>query len=608
MSKKLNRVIAFTLASAISCAQIQMTVPVQAATEKEGAWYEEVQWDIPSLKGNASGEYIISPNSENVPVVSESMAPGLKGVGTIPSAYMNTLSQLLEKYPATRSQGAYNTCWSFSAVGLAEFDLITDNRSADNSIDLSELQLAYFTYHNAEDPFGGTSGDGLSVSGDYRQAGGNLEYCARTLLQWEGVIRESDMPYTDISSLSEVSSSYAFKKDVAHLQNAYIINIHKNPNSVKKQIMEHGAAGIGFHFADSTVYDGMTDYGGELVTTYYCPSSETPNHAANIVGWDDDFPASAFSNVPEGNGAWLVRNSWSDEGKNDISSYFWLSYYDRTLEDAAWIFDFDSADNYDYIYQYDGCPYVYKAYPFSQSANVYKVQGTSNELLKAVSIALNQDSNVPYTIKIYTNLNDSEKPKSGVLATQVSGKTTYAGTYTIPLNKAVSLPKGSYYSIVVELGKKNAGVAMECAARGNGFTSTASIEYNQSFVYYDGQWQDLVDVGEYQGVGNLCIKGYTDKTGTSLAGGKKLRASSATRTSAKLSWSGVSGAQGYEIYRAASKNGTYKKVKAVKGKTYKNTGLTKGKTYYYKVRPYKIKNGEKIVGKLSSAVKVTTKK
>ena len=270
--------------------------------------------------------------------------------------------------------------------------------------------------------------------------------------------------------------------------------------------------------------------------------------------------------------------------------------------------DFEAADNYEYIYQYDGCPLVYKAYPFSDSANVFMVKGASNELLKAVSITLNQDTNVPYTIKVYTNLTDSGKPKSGVLAAQVSGKTSYAGTYTIPLNKSVSLPKGSYYSIVVELNKKNAGIAMECGTKNGGLKSTAGIEYNQSFVYYQGQWQDLVDVGEYQGIGNLCIKGYTDKTGTSISKTEKLRASSVMRNSVKLSWSGTSGAQGYEIYRATSRTGSYKKVATVKEKSYKNTGLTKGKTYYYKVRAYK-KNGDTtVVGKLSSAVKVTTKK
>jgi C1A family cysteine protease len=55
---------------------------------------------------------------------------------------MYSLSKLTSKYPAVRNQGTYNTCWAFSAAGLAEFDLITDNKSATSSINLSEAQIA----------------------------------------------------------------------------------------------------------------------------------------------------------------------------------------------------------------------------------------------------------------------------------------------------------------------------------------------------------------------------------------------------------------------------------------------------------------------------------
>lgn len=57
----------------------------------------------------------------------------------------------------------------------------------------------------------------------------------------------------------------------------------------------------------------------------------------------------------------------------------------------------------------------------------------------------------------------------------------------------------------------------------------------------------------------------------------------------KLIWEPVSGASGYQIYRATSKTGKYSKVATVKGEStasYTNTGLTCGKTYYYKVRAY----------------------
>lgn len=57
-----------------------------------------------------------------------------------------------------------------------------------------------------------------------------------------------------------------------------------------------------------------------------------------------------------------------------------------------------------------------------------------------------------------------------------------------------------------------------------------------------------------------------------------------------LKWRKSANAQGYFIYRATSKNGTYKRVKIIKNvntTSWKNTGLTCGTTYYYKIRAYR---------------------
>ena len=70
-----------------------------------------------------------------------------------------------------------------------------------------------------------------------------------------------------------------------------------------------------------------------------------------------------------------------------------------------------------------------------------------------------------------------------------------------------------------------------------------------------------------------------------------------------VKWKPVKGAKGYQIYRATSKKGTYKRIKTIrKGSTlqYVNKKLKAGKKYYYKVRAYK-KSGQKTkTGKFSS--------
>lgn len=556
-----------------------------------------------------TGGYTESPKSENVPVVKETKSR-LKKAAAVPYAYMNKLSELTIRYPGVRDQGKYDTCWAFSAIGLAEFDLIADNQTADKSIDLSELQLAYFTYNNAEDPLGGTFGDSLNIMNhkNYLTMGGNLDFASRTLLQWEGVTDENRVPYALAPTTTTLAKSYAFDQDVAHLQNVYIINIRKNATQVKREIMQHGSAGLGLYMDGTANYVGSAVYAetGENVATYYCPtSSVASNHAVNIVGWDDNFPASSFKNKPAGNGAWLCRNSWSDKTENSINSYFWLSYYDKAIEDAAWIFDFESADNYDYNYQYDGGADVGKLLGISTSANIFKAKKADNELVKAVLISLSKDANVPYTIRVYTNLTNLHNPKSGILAAKVSGTTTYAGTHTIRLNKAVSVPQGTYYAVVVELQKSGAGLDMEYAVSDSSLTSRVYCDYNQSFLYRYGSWEDVADVSTSYGgrIGNICIKAYADNAGTSIGAVKNIKAVRSAKNAVRISWSKTAGAKGYEIYQASSKNGTYKKIATTTSANYK-IKTTSNKSVYYKVRAYKTTQGVRICGKFSGSVAV----
>lgn len=72
----------------------------------------------------------------------------------------------------------------------------------------------------------------------------------------------------------------------------------------------------------------------------------------------------------------------------------------------------------------------------------------------------------------------------------------------------------------------------------------------------------------------------------------------------KLSWSKVSGASGYKIYRANSKNGSYKLVKTIKKgstKTWTDKSVKKKKGYYYKLVAYQKKGGKTYSSAKSSA-------
>ena len=60
-----------------------------------------------------------------------------------------------------------------------------------------------------------------------------------------------------------------------------------------------------------------------------------------------------------------------------------------------------------------------------------------------------------------------------------------------------------------------------------------------------------------------------------------------------IKWKKVAGATGYQVYRATSATGKYKKLVTTKKKSYTNTSVSKGVKYFYKVRAYKKKGGKK---------------
>ena len=85
-----------------------------------------------------------------------------------------------------------------------------------------------------------------------------------------------------------------------------------------------------------------------------------------------------------------------------------------------------------------------------------------------------------------------------------------------------------------------------------------------------------------------------------------LAAVAASYNKINVSWGGVDGASGYQVYRATSSGGTYKNVKTVtKGATvsFENKSLSTGKTYYYKIRAYRTVSGKKVYGPFSEKVK-----
>lgn len=463
-------------------------------------------WDVPVVDERAR----VSDYEEEV---------ALLMADSVPATYEPEPGSL----PLTRSQSPYGSCWAHSAMALAEIDMMKHSGVSRDDADYSELHLAYFSYNGAvNDPLGGLEGDANFRTDGSFMGGGNISLARNVLTNWVGAADENTAPYPHTKLSDEelkalVPESSAFS-DAAHLQNVYQVNLKENADDAKRMIMEYGGIGVSY-YADE---DEHPDYYNSKNNCYYQNDvKEKTNHAVTAVGWNDKFSKDNFTIKPEGDGAWLIRNSWSegeDTDSRSIYTYFWLSYYDASLSEAGYAFDFEDADNYHHNYQYDGgmqtnsYPFPYNSDSRVRIANVFTAKAyEGGERLEAVGIAF-EEAQVPYKISIYTNLQNENDPESGTLAMDAvtSGTSAWAGFYTVSLNNPVNLVSGEPFSVVVELkpprgsDAKRVGAAYEYPMDA-WYKCEVTAKPGQSFYNTGSGWADF---GKENNA-NLRIKAYT---------------------------------------------------------------------------------------------------
>lgn len=410
-----------------------------------------------------------------------------------------------------RNQNPYGTCWAFATTAVAEANYL---KKTNKYRDLSELAVVYSTFNSTADPLGNSSLDKVTPTvSNYYDKGGNPLIAGLTLATWQGLLDESKYRYgTDDNILNTKNlTSAQTRDDAVHLESFSVLD-YTDRNALKTKILENGAITISYfeNEKSNAYFNSQTD-------CYYCPIKEGSNHSVTVVGWDDNFAAGNFTNNPGGNGAWLIRNSWTSSDKMLYShnGYFWLSYYDKSI-DLAVAMTVADANNYDYNYQYDGSNYVtgYTVKQNSQpAANIFKVSGLNEvEYLNAVGFFV-CDPQTEYTVDIYKNIPSGYIPTYGakIYGASVSGKALENGFYTVKLNREVKLKKGENYAIVVTFKSANSITYFPVEAGYNfgHFKVEAYSNMGESFYEYNGKWYNYY--GTFIRPGNICIKGFTKK-------------------------------------------------------------------------------------------------
>lgn len=410
-----------------------------------------------------------------------------------------------KNYVTSIKEQTEGTCWTHGTMAAMEGNLLmTGNWKGVEEVNLAEYHLDWWNGFNQENNDDDPGGEGLWIHN-----GGDYLVSAAYFSRGEGAVysedanddTEEDIPwFYDTPERFDSSYQIYYPRDIEW----YVAGPNlENINTIKQKIIDEGVIGIAFCSSS----DFMENY------VHYQPPETTndPNHAVAIIGWDDNKKTQAPND-----GAWLCKNSWSSHWGND--GYFWISYYDKHCcqhpEMGAVSFQDVELLRYENIYYYDYHGWRDTLEEVTEAFNAFHVE--SNEQIDSVSFYTSTDDE-SYTIKIYDRFDGTEL---GGELISISGNIEHTGFHTVDLNNPIGFPEGDDFYIYLKLTKgghpidRTSEISVLLGSTMKGTIVKSAANPGESYYKSGSDWKDLYDYRfnklEYKGTANFCIKALTN--------------------------------------------------------------------------------------------------